>query len=155
MYTVRDAKPQDLVWISDHMRASDAAEIAATSGVSPASAMAIGKAYSPYLKVACLGEIPVLVFGVCPTGNPMVGKVWMLATNILQNPRARKLLARYSRNWVEDMQSIYPVLTNITDARNTIHHKWLKWCGFRFIQKLEHGPVGAAFFEFVRIRNHV
>lgn len=155
MYTVRDARPQDLVWLSDHMRKSDAAEIAATSGVSPASAMALGQAYSSYMKVACLGEIPVLVFGVSPTDNPLVGKVWMLATDILQNPRARKLIARYSMNWVREMQDIYPVLTNITDARNTVHHRWLKWCGFRFIQKLDHGPVGAAFYEFVRIRNHV
>ena len=155
MYTVRDAEPQDLVWIADHMRQSDKDEIAAQSGASAHTAMFMGKLFSPYMKVACLGEVPVIIFGVCPTDNPLIGKVWMLATDILQNPRCRKLLARHSREWVDVMQALYPALTNITDARNTVHHRWLKWCGFKFIQRFNHGPIGAPFIEFVRIQSNV
>ena len=155
MYSVWDARPQDLVYIADHMRKSDADEIAATSGVSPHQAMMFGAFFSPYIKVAGLEGEAGLIFGVCPTEDEKVGKVWMLSTDILQNTKARLLLARHSREWVEDMQSLYPVLTNITDARNTVHHRWLSWCGFVFVQELKHGPVGAPFYEFVRIRGNV
>lgn len=147
-YQVRDALPQDLLWFSENMRQADQEEIAAASGVTPAGAMLAANGYT---KVALVDDLPLLIFGVAPSHVSNAGIVWMLATDYLQSPRARRHLARYSRDWVADMQSQYPLIFNIADARNEAHHKWLRFCGFKFIRKFNHGPCNAAFYEFARI----
>lgn len=148
---VRDTLPSDLVWCADNMRQSDREEIAAQSGSAPLDALIRCKVLSPYCKTATVGGVPFLMFGVAPSDTPEVGVPWMLATDLLQNKTARYALARQSRQWVDDMQSQFPILANITDVRNKAHHQWLTWCGFKFIRKFNHGPSGAPFYEFVRI----
>ena len=151
-YTVRDTQPQDLIWISQNMRASDRDEVSAMSGRTPGESMLIGRSYCRYMKTALVSGIPLLVFGVSPAvHDKSIGIVWMLATDYLENPKCRRLLARHSRTWVDEMQSMYRVLTNKTDKRNKAHHRWLRWCGFTFINETPVGPCGAPFLEFVRI----
>lgn len=148
---VRDTLPSDIIWCADNMRMSDREEIAAQSGCAPLEALMKCKVDSPYCKTATMGGVPFLMFGVAPSAAPEVGVPWMLATDLLMNKTVRFAFARNSREWVNEMQSLYPILANITDARNTAHHQWLTWCGFKFIRKFNHGPAGASFYEFVRI----
>ena len=155
-YDVRDTEPQDLIWMMAHMRRSDQDEVAAMSGSTAGEAMFYGRASCQYMKTALVEGIPLLVFGVSPAHhNPEVGIVWMLATDYIEDPRCRLLLARHSRKWVQDMQSRYTVLTNMTDKRNKAHHRWLQWCGFVFINEIPWGPANAPFLEFVRINKCV
>lgn len=147
-YQVRDATPADLLWLANNMREVDRQEILASNGAMPAQAMM----YGGYLKAACLDNVPALVFGVVPSPDPRIGIVWMLATDLLSHPKARRYLARHSREWVEEMNSRFPLLTNMADARNEVHLKWLKFCGFKFIRKFNHGPCNVPFIEFARIR---
>ena len=66
------------------------------------------------------------------------------------NPKVAQIL--YSKGVVEIFQKRYRVLYNFIDARNTLHIKWLKWCGFTFIQKhYDYGYEKRLFYEFVRI----
>lgn len=149
-YKVRDALPQDLLWFSQNMRKCDRDEIAAAGGHTPSAAMMYAHGY---VKTALVDNLPLLIFGVAPSPTPEAGLVWMLASDYLEAPRPRRLLARHSREWVEDMQQNYDLLFNIADARNTAHHKWLKFCGFKFIRKFNHGPCNAPFYEFARMNN--
>lgn len=153
-YEVRNTRPQDLSWLAANMRISDKEEIAAQSGSTPAGAMLYGRTSCDYHKTALVDGVPLLVFGASKSpSDPGVGIVWMLATDYLESPKCRRLLAKHSRQWVEDMQSLFSVLTNRTDKRNTAHHRWLSWCGFVFINEIPVGPCGAPFLEFVRIQH--
>jgi hypothetical protein len=40
---------------------------------------------------------------------------------------------------------------NYTYAKNTVHHRWLKWLGFTFLRKVNLGPEGKPFIEFAKI----
>jgi hypothetical protein len=63
-----------------------------------------------------------------------------------------KVFLRASRQIVEEWQRDFPRLHNYTDARNTVHHRWLRWLGFTFTARHEtFGPLGLPFYEFVRI----
>ncbi len=150
-YEVRNTQPQDLSWMAMNMRVSDKEEIAAQSGSTPAQSMLYGRLLSSYMKTALVDGVPLLVFGVTGSKDPNIGTVWMLATDYLESPKCRRLLARHSRQWVADMQAMFPILTNKTDKRNTSHHRWLSWCGFVFINETPMGPCRAPFLEFVRI----
>jgi hypothetical protein len=96
--------------------------------------------------------LPIIMFGTCPhPADEMVGAVWLLATDEIVNYRLEFL--KRCKPYVELMQDKYPILMNFTDCRNDVHHKWLRWCGFFFINKVKgFGPEGHPFYEVVRIR---
>ena len=153
-YEVRNTRLSDLLWLSSFMRDQDRDEVAAASGLTSSAAMIRGHAASAYMKTGLVDGVPVLVFGVAPDPQDCrVGIVWMLATDYLQAPKCKRLLLRHSRDWVARMQDMFPVLANKTDRRNKPHHRWLKWCGFTFINEIHLGPCRAPFLQFVRIKD--
>ena len=91
-----------------------------------------------------LSEVPISIFndkeeivcmlGCCPTNIHSTAIVWLLASEDLKKDIPLRFL-RHSKGVVEIFQKRYRVLYNFIDARNTLHIKWLKWCGFTFIQK--------------------
>ena len=79
------------------------------------------------------GEV-VCIIGVRSITNT-IGQVWLLAS-----PRIEKLsipFLRNSRIVTELFTKDHKLLFNYVDARNKLHIKWLKWCGFTFINKHE------------------
>lgn len=153
-YEIRDLTHNDLPYFEQHMRDADRKECLAASGSTPTEALskAVG---DDYAKVALVKGKLLMAFGVSPVSQ-YVGGVWALCTDTVDtDPTAAFLLARHSRKWVEDMQSIYPILWNFCDARNTLHHRFLTFQGFKFINKQNIGINGEAFYEIVRIQEDV
>lgn len=123
------------------------------SGVEPEWALEEG------LKIATVaytlrvdGEVAAIA-GVAPiAGHALVGAVWMLGTPLIE--RVTIPFLRASRAGVDHLHDFYPALVNVADARNTVHLKWLRWCGFHFIRRHEtYGPAGVPAIEFARIKN--
>lgn len=147
---VRAATLADIKPLADDLRSADIAELKAASGCTPEQAIRIGiEAGDTY--VACLPDgTPVMVFGVTECIPKELGAVWAVATNRFKEVRTQFL--RESRGCVEELCKPYRVTFNYTDARNTLHHRWIKWCGFTFIKRHEHfGHEKRPFLEFVRI----
>lgn len=90
----------------------------------------------------------MLIYGVDPVpGLPEVGMPWLLCTpSIYEYPV--ELAVRLKQEW-QRFHAQYPILTNYTDARNTRHHKLLKWLGCEFIREVPFGPFSFPFIEFV------
>lgn len=64
----------------------------------------------------------------------------------------RMAFLRGSREILADLDSRYDTLMNVCDARNEVHHRWLKWLGFHFIRKIDrYGAEGVPVYEFARI----
>jgi len=77
---VRDASEDDIQVLADNLRPADIAEIKAASGNTPGAAMLRG-VQGGTSKVACLPSgTPAAIFGIVPV-TPLVGGVWMVATN--------------------------------------------------------------------------
>lgn len=96
---------------------------------------------------------PEVLFGADEVPHhPNVAVVWMVSTEaILSHPTE---FLRQSRKWVDSWHERFDVLTNFVDARNTMHHKWLRWLGFSFIRKVEAlGPYSLPFYEFAKIKH--
>ena len=71
----------------------------------------------------------------------------MMATPKLENRFSAK-----NANVVTMFNEKHPLLSNYVDAINELHIKWLKWCGFTFINKHEkYGVEQRPFYEFVRL----
>ena len=76
------------------------------------------------------------------------GDIWMLCTPDIH--RYPITFAREAKRYVDSRTE--PLLWNIVDIRNTAHLRLLKFLGFKFLRKLEHGPNNVTFIEFCRVR---
>ncbi len=94
---------------------------------------------------------PVGLFGVDPSEVENLGYIWMCSTPEITRHSFEFL--KGSRVILDALHREYPVLTNLVDARNTVHHKWLRWMGFSFLRTIEKwGARGVPFHEFARLK---
>jgi len=155
MLHARQAELRDALLLTPRLRPEDRDEIEAASGKSPFCALLEGIFPSvPALSIVDEAGTVMGIYGVIPIEQHFVGAIWMLAaTELLEHSRQ---FLRESRAWIDTLQSCYPVLFNVVDARNTTHIRWLKWCGFTFIKLHEdYGPQHRPFYEFIRIKTNV
>jgi hypothetical protein len=148
-YSVRPANLRDAYDLAPRLRADDVREAMAAGGMSALDALTHGvRAGESW--VGCVDDRPVGIYGLVGTPDPLVGVPWMLASEDLVSHQ--KWFLRNCRAGVEEMQRRYPVLFNFVDARNAVHVRWLRWCGFTFIHlHKEFGHERRPFYEFVRI----
>ena len=75
------------------------------------------------------------------------GDIWMLCTPDIH--RYPITFAREAKRYVDSRTE--PLLWNIVDSRNKVHLKLLRFLGFKFLRKFEHGPNNVQFIEFCRV----
>ena len=147
----RLATLEDVRDVVGRLRPSDEEECRAMYGVSPASFFnTLG--YDPANTYAIFNDkgLNVALAGVSPRedGSAMI---WMVATPDLEKHQLEFL--RYSRIFINEVGEPYDLLFNWVDARNTVHVKWLQFCGFIIIRKHEvFGAEGKPFYEFCRVK---
>jgi hypothetical protein len=152
---VRNAQGADIATLATNLREADLAEIKAASGRTPEAALLTGL-QGGTSKVACLPSgVPVAIFGIVPVA-PSVGAVWMVATKEFH--LLHRQFLRECRGELDELSADYRLIFNFTDARNTVHHRWIKWMGFSIIKRHETwGHEGLPFLEFCKLteRHHV
>ena len=151
---VREATHADIQLVAQDMRDADVAEVMASSGWTSEQALINGlqtRETGGIIKTICLpNDLPVGMFGVVPVGTPEVGAIWMLASNGLQ--AIHRQFARQCRSEIDQIAEGYRLIFNFTDARNSLHHRWLQWSGFTIIKRHErYGHEQRPFLEFVKV----
>lgn len=135
----------DAMYIADTLREADQDEITTLTQLPP-YAVAIESFFNTQdtCQAVLADENPVAMYGVA-TG----GWVWMLVSKDIEPYRLE--FARYCRPVVEKLNEQHPHLHNIADSRNSLHLRWLEWCGFT-IDYEGYIPInGVPFFPFERI----
>lgn len=151
---IRLSTLDDPFTIGPKLRKADISEIKAASGRLPSDALMRGVLNSRpcYTAITPDGE-PSGMFGVVPA-DKNTGIIWALFTDNILNHR--KEFMRVSRQVVEECNNQYALLTNVVDARNTVHVRWLRKLGFVFLREIEeYGYEKRKFYEFVRYNKHV
>ena len=142
MASVRGTQEEDLVYLGKRLRDAECRELEAHNAT-PDEAPRLGFELSrPCLTVEHEGR-PIAMFGTTP--SPVVeslGYVWLLGSDEIADISMQFL--RESRQWLSAIGEGYEVLCNSVHTDNTLHHKWLLFLGFRF---LNHKPP---FIEFAR-----
>lgn len=149
---VEKATEADVDYLKTRLRPSDVVEIWAAGRETPEMALAAGlKCSTSCWTVKHKGEA-VAMFGVAhgvgvPDG---FGCIWLLASDGLLKMRTTFL--KLSRRFVDEMLKDYSVLFNMTDNRNEVATKWLRWCGADISAPVDFGPDKRPFryFEFRR-----
>ena len=149
---VRPSLEKDAYELAPRLRKADLDEIDAASGDNPLQALIRGYQYSYQPFTILVNDKVAGMFGVVPLDQQfVVGAVWLLGSDDIFN--VRMPFARQSRMWVDVVHKPFNVLTNWVDERNSVHIRWLKWIGFKFIAKCERfGYRNLPFYEFVKIK---
>lgn len=152
---VRKSVWADVSIVAASMRDADVAELKASTNTTPEEALYRGLLHNVFgggktLTICLPDGTPTAMFGVAPSGQADVGYIWLLATNDLKKVQTQFI--RECRGYIAEISQGYRVVCNYTDARNTLHHRWLQWTGFTFIKRHENFGVGKVpFLEFCQI----
>ena len=140
---------EDIKYLAPRLRKEDKQEILAGSGLITYEALLKGfKNSAIVFTIFNSKNKPVGIFGVDDCGNG-VGGIWLLATKDLTKIQIAFL--KQCREVIQFLNTKYKILWNFVDCRNQLHIKWLKWCGFQFINKKNYGVLNKPFYEFIRI----
>ncbi len=142
---------EDIKYLAPRLRQEDKQEILAGSGLTPYEALLIGFKNSVVVfTIFNPKNKPVGIFGI-NNYEKDIGVIWLLATKDLAKIQIAFL--KECREVIKFLNIKYKILWNFVDCRNQLHIKWLKWCGFKFIRRLNRGVLQKPFYEIIRINN--
>ena len=73
-------------------------------------------------------------------------ELWLLATDNLKDIKFPFL--KENKKVIDFLNTKYKILWNFVDCRNSLHIKWLKWCGFKFINKQKRGVLNNLYIGY-------
>ena len=124
-------EPWHIEAVGTQMRADDVREVWELGGLSPREALEQSLAHEGIHFTALFDGEPAAIFGVVhPSLLAAVGIPWLLGTPLLE--RHWRSFAKASRQVMDELKVMYPVMTNITHAENTLSVRWLRWLGASF-----------------------
>ncbi|TPJ33676.1 hypothetical protein [Mesorhizobium sp. B2-8-3] len=141
--TVEDATMEHVFSVLDDIRLEDYAEWWAGTGEPFEEAVTRTFELGDPKRVALLDGIPLCFWGWHPDGT-----VWLFATD--QAVNFALPIQRHLRPELARIQAELPVIKATADARNTVHHVWLRWCGFEEHGEVHLAPFGLPFKVFTR-----
>lgn len=148
---VTNANMDDIQSLIEQIRPEDRQEIEDISGHSVEENFQFALRFGePCLALRTLNDNDLVgILTVCPTGN-RCGVIAMSGTVLLE--KNEKAFLRGSRDVLKYLDQSYDLLYNVCDARNSTHHKWLKWLGFKFLALKNYGHANVPVYEFARLK---
>lgn len=146
----RPANREDVADVCSRLRSADREEIEAMWGVPPELMFEYTSIDRVKVFESARTGCRLGLAGVDSLGDPTTGLIWMIATDDLIGHQMEFL--KYSKPFIEEHEEPYDLIFNWVDARNEVHLKWLRWCGFTFVQRYERfGSLGIPFYQFCKI----
>jgi len=152
MLYVRLAKVEDAKNMFPNLRPADLAEIKASRGVATPEVLSESVNDSTHCFAIIRGTRCIGLFGYAEE-TPTLARVWMLAAEEIEQVSTRFL--RESRKWLDEMNRRYSTIYNFYHEDNTLHRRWLEWCGFTIGSRFNIGEHGEPFRIFHRNNNDV
>jgi hypothetical protein len=153
MIHITPASLEDAFAIAPRLRQADKDELFAVTGqTNPDIVLQDAFEMSDRVWIIKSDGEPVAIFGVVThEQDNTVGIPWMVGTDeIAENGIA---ILRSSRPWISKLLTNFSHLINYVDARNELHIKWLKWCGFTFTHlEQQYGYERRPFWRFEKMR---
>lgn len=150
---IRRATPMDANIVSKNLRAEDAEEIRANTGMHHQSALYMHALQGRTLVSGLQKDMtPEILWGLDPvSGQSDTAIIWMVSTpRIYEHPQ---LFVPVTKVLWDKAHETFPFLVNFIDCRNTRHVEWVKWLGARMISRLDDFEAnGESFYEFISFK---
>lgn len=121
--------PQDVTYVAENMRESDAREVWTTSRATPWTALHTSIALSAEAHVFRADGVPAMIYGLGVTPE-RIGVPWLLGTNVLD--KHRKSFMQVCKSAVRRWRNEHVLLQNRVLADNAESIRFLAALGFSF-----------------------
>lgn len=145
---IRLTNLEDIKYLAPRLRFADKREILSAIGLTPYEGLYFSFKNSTACFTIYKKNIPVAIFGVNQITDKL-SSIWFLASDGLKDIEIPFL--RQCRELVNFLTNKHKMLFNFVDCRNELHIKWVKWCGFKFLRKINHGVLNQPFYEIIKI----
>ena len=149
-YEIRGLQPGDLGELTFNMRAADVKELYAASGsLDMLHLLGLSVGASAAVRVGVGDGKPGVIYGIRPNIGMESAAVWLVATIGIR--RYSVPFLKHSRTTIQEWFEMYPkvqTMFNFTHAENSVHHRWLEWCGATLLPPVPYGPLGELFIPF-------
>lgn len=142
--TIRIATKSDCQIIGNNLRDQDALEMYNYDRSSPVEAVLNSFSKSTIAMTVEHDKIPIAMFGIMLINETPV--LWMLTTDGLR--KIGRNFVRNTREWINKMLMIYPVLIGYVDLRNQESMIWLKFVKAEFGKTVNMGIDNIPFRKF-------
>jgi hypothetical protein len=135
--------------LAPFLKESDRTELQAASGNDTLCVLLDSLVLSNESWAILRHEAVIGLFGI--SAQDEIGIPWFLSTDAIEAcPKFINTLALQALRY---FHGSYPLLMNYCDARAEKSIRWLKWCGFKFIDLIpDYGVEKRSFYQFVRIK---
>lgn len=141
----RKSEYSDVEFLAPQLRFEDKREILSATGQNPFQGLLTSYVQSQFcFTITNKKNVPVGMFGVSKEGA-----IWLLATDDIK--KIKISFMKECRKVVDFFNTKHRILWNYVDCRNELHIRWLKWCGFTFLRKVNYGHLQQPFYEFIKI----
>lgn len=143
---IRLTNIKDIKYLAPRLRFEDKREILSASGLTPYAGLYLSfKNSTICFTIVNFKNIPVAIFGI----NKKLSTIWLMATDGLKE--IEKPFLKQNKQLINFLANKHKILWNYVDCRNELHIKWLKWCGFKFLRKVNYGVLNQPFYEIIKI----
>lgn len=140
---------EDIEYLAPRLRFEDKREILSATGLTPYEGLFFSyKNSTTSFTIVNSKNIPVSIFGINQINNSL-STIWLMATDGLKE--IEKPFLRQNKELINFLAKKHKILWNFVDCRNELHIKWLKWCGFKFLRKVNYGILNQPFYEIIKI----
>ncbi|WP_298951565.1 hypothetical protein [uncultured Methylobacterium sp.] len=147
-FHVTRAKPWHADLLIRDVRRDDLTEWVLASGRPLQPCLAEGIAGSTVARTMWHPEGVLCIWGVTPTPDPLVGRAWLIGTNLGQEHVRR--VQRHFREGLSELHAAYPRLDAWAYLGNELHHHWMERLGFERTGEPRVMGLGAPFILFTR-----
>ena len=147
--TIVEANESHIPLIAPHIRREEVIEVAFMNSTIEESLLKGLKQDDCTLTVKDKYDVPYAMFGVGQINNQAY--IWMLSTDAVKDNMFD--FVRYSRKWIQLLTKPYKTTYNFVHQDNDLSVRWLKFCGAKFIRKVE--ISNQPFLEFIFISDNV
>ena len=149
---IRGVQSGDIEYLGTHMHSIDTEELQVSyPELTPERAVQISVESSLLAFTATWDGVPAVMFGVCPTEAPGIGRAWLL--NDMRKAEYGKSFLKLSLEYIEVLQRSFESIFNHVWVKHRESLLWLKRLGFEDMVDIEnYNGYGETFKLMVRTK---
>ena len=146
-HVIRKATIEDALYVSQNLRPADLSELQGL-GHTPFNVMlGILLCKDTFAFTNHAGELAG-IGGVIPDDDGNAG-IWTLCTPALESMGVT--FFRQAKRHIDALTKPYQMVYALCDSRNKLHHKFLKFLGFKALRAIPQPPFNIPYYEVVKL----
>ena len=146
-HLIRKATIEDAIYVSQNLRPADLSEIEGLGRTPFNCVLGVLMCEDTFAFTNYKGDLAG-IGGVIPDSDGNAG-IWTLCTPALETMGLT--FFRQAKRHIDELTKPYKMVYASCDSRNKLHHKFLKFLGFKALRAIPQPPFNIPYYEVVKL----